>query len=39
MPLDMQDAAARICDPIWSAIHDGQLEYGRFYKDYAPSDW
>lgn len=39
MPLDMQDAAARICDPIWSAINDGQLEHGRFYKDYTPSDW
>lgn len=39
MPLDMQDAAARICDPIWSAINDGQLGHGHFYKDYTPSDW
>lgn len=38
-PLDVVDAAARICDPIFSGINTGLHVYGQFLKDYRPTDW
>ncbi len=39
LPLDLVDAAARICDPIFSAITTGEATYGGFYKDYQRAIW
>jgi NAD(P)-dependent dehydrogenase (short-subunit alcohol dehydrogenase family) len=39
LPIDMIDAAARVCDPIFSALLTEQPVYGRLLKDYAPVDW
>lgn len=39
LPLDLIDAAARICDPIFMGITTGEAPSGRFYKDYAPTAW
>jgi NAD(P)-dependent dehydrogenase (short-subunit alcohol dehydrogenase family) len=38
-PLDSVDGAARILDPIVTGIGTGQHVWGRFLKDYRPSDW
>lgn len=39
VPLDEVDAAARICDPIFTGIATGQSEYCKFFKDYQPIPW
>jgi NAD(P)-dependent dehydrogenase (short-subunit alcohol dehydrogenase family) len=39
VPLDEEDAAARICDPIFTGLATGHNEYGKFFKDYAVTDW
>jgi NAD(P)-dependent dehydrogenase (short-subunit alcohol dehydrogenase family) len=39
LPLDLIDAAARVCDPIFTAIQTGQAGAGKFYKDYQPVAW
>jgi NAD(P)-dependent dehydrogenase (short-subunit alcohol dehydrogenase family) len=39
VPLDEEDAAARICDPIFTDLATGRNEYGKFFKDYAVTDW
>lgn len=39
VPLDEVDAAARICDPIFTGLATGSNEYGKFFKDYAVTDW
>lgn len=39
LPLDVKDAAARICDPIYVGINSGRYEYGKFLKNYLVSDW
>lgn len=39
LPLDLIDAAARVCDPISTAILAGQAAAGIFYKDYQPAAW
>jgi NAD(P)-dependent dehydrogenase (short-subunit alcohol dehydrogenase family) len=39
LPLDLIDAAARICDPIFMGITIGETPYGRFYKDYQSTSW
>lgn len=39
LPLDLVDAAARICDPIFSAISSGETAHGGFYKDYQRTTW
>ncbi len=38
-PLDIVDAAARICDPIFSGVNTGAHVWGQFLKDYMPTDW
>ncbi|MBX7185798.1 MAG: SDR family oxidoreductase [Vicinamibacteria bacterium] len=38
-PLDIVDGAARVCDPFFSGLLTGDHVYGKFLKDYKPSNW
>jgi NAD(P)-dependent dehydrogenase (short-subunit alcohol dehydrogenase family) len=38
-PLDLVDAAARVCDPIVRGLRDGELLHGVFLKDFEPISW
>jgi NAD(P)-dependent dehydrogenase (short-subunit alcohol dehydrogenase family) len=38
-PLDVVDAAARICDPIFEGFRTGRHAFGQFFKDYRPTRW
>ena len=38
-PLDLVDAAARICDPIFSGLLTGEHAWGKFWKDYQVANW
>lgn len=39
LPLDLHDAAARICDPIYVGKEAEKPVTGLFFKDYQPVDW
>ncbi len=38
-PLDIVDGAARIVDPVIGGVNTGVHVWGRFLKDYRPTDW
>ncbi|HEY4104721.1 MAG TPA: SDR family NAD(P)-dependent oxidoreductase [Polyangiaceae bacterium] len=38
-PLDIVDGAARVCDPFFSGLLSGEHVFGKFLKDYKPTQW
>lgn len=38
-PLDIVDGAARLLDPVFTSLLTGEHIFGKFLKDYKPSEW
>jgi NAD(P)-dependent dehydrogenase (short-subunit alcohol dehydrogenase family) len=38
-PFDSVDAAARVCDPIFTGVNEGRYIFGKFLKDFREIDW
>jgi NAD(P)-dependent dehydrogenase (short-subunit alcohol dehydrogenase family) len=38
-PFTIFDAAARICDPIWTGLNTGNHQFGRLFKDFQIVEW
>lgn len=38
-PLDIVDGAARLLDPLFSGLLTGEHVWGKFLKDYKPTEW
>ncbi len=38
-PLDIVDGAARVLDPFLAGLNSREHAYGKFFKDYQPSNW
>ena len=38
-PIDITDAAARVCDPIFQALNGTPPVFGLFLKDYTDTQW
>jgi NAD(P)-dependent dehydrogenase (short-subunit alcohol dehydrogenase family) len=38
-PLDIVDGAARVLDPFLAGLNSGEHAWGKFFKDYKPSNW
>jgi NAD(P)-dependent dehydrogenase (short-subunit alcohol dehydrogenase family) len=38
-PLDEEDGAARVLDPVFSVVRGGTAVWGAFFKDYRPTEW
>ncbi len=39
LPLDVIDAAARVCDPIFTGIRTGENVWGKYLKDFQEAPW
>lgn len=39
IPIDLEDAASRVCDPIFEALNTGDILSDVFIKDYHITDW
>lgn len=38
-PIDEVDAAARVLDPVFHGLNTGEYVCGKFFKDYAETEW
>jgi NAD(P)-dependent dehydrogenase (short-subunit alcohol dehydrogenase family) len=38
-PLDIVDGAARVLDPVFAGHNAGAPAFGKFFKDYKPTEW
>jgi NAD(P)-dependent dehydrogenase (short-subunit alcohol dehydrogenase family) len=38
-PVDFVDAAARVCDPVFTGLNTGQSDFGKLLKDYHEAPW
>jgi NAD(P)-dependent dehydrogenase (short-subunit alcohol dehydrogenase family) len=39
LPLDVIDAAARVCDPIFTGVRSGEYVWGKYLKDFREVSW